>query len=149
MVYINLILVEVGFQGPDPSTDLRGAGILGLRNLHFYVLSCEESKYTYEVASNPDSWYFFCASGINFTGKVIEYIESGKADNILLHFKGDIIQLTHILYLLLFTNFNKYWVELRLNNFMQFNTQLEYFMKTKASYLITISNIQAMKRRLF
>lgn len=75
--YIILIfLVEIGFQGQDPTTDLRGTGMLGLRNILDYILfSKENALYVYEVSSNAETWYFFCASGINFTGKIIELIE--------------------------------------------------------------------------
>ncbi len=69
-------LVEIGFQGADPTTDLRGTGMLGLRNLYsFIIYSKENASEVYSVASNSSTWYFFCASGINFTGKLIELIE--------------------------------------------------------------------------
>jgi hypothetical protein len=30
---------KLGFQGKDPATDLRGAGLMGLKNLH-YMAEC-------------------------------------------------------------------------------------------------------------
>jgi hypothetical protein len=50
--------------------------MLGLRNLYDFILySKENALYVYEVASHPETWYFFSASGINFTGKIIDLIE--------------------------------------------------------------------------
>ncbi len=137
--------MEVGFQGPDPSTDLRGAGMLGLRNLHFYVTKCQESVETYKVASNPETWYFFCASGINFTGKVIAKIETGKVDNILIDFKGNILEFTHIIYSIFFTNFNRYWVDNGIKDFMRFNSELENFITTRSDSLLSRQNIMNFK----
>jgi hypothetical protein len=137
--------VQVGFQGPDPSTDLRGAGMLGLRNLHFYVTRCDDSVETYRVASSPESWYFFCASGINFTGKVIDYIEAGKVDNVLIDFQGNILEFSHIMYILFFTNFNRYWVDNKINDFMKFNSELENFMRTRGDSLVSRHNIMNFK----
>jgi hypothetical protein len=72
---LHQLLVDIGFQGPDPSTDFRGAGVLGLRNLFNYVKNSENSKQVINVALDTKTWYFFCASGINFSGKIIELIE--------------------------------------------------------------------------
>ena len=67
--------MEIGFQGQDPITDLRGTGLLGLRHLHHFVLYSNLSEKVYNTAMNNQTWYFFCASGINFTGKIIKLIE--------------------------------------------------------------------------
>jgi hypothetical protein len=123
--------VEIGFQGPDPSTDLRGAGVLGLRNLYHYVLKSENSQFTWKIASDAKTWYFFSASGINFTGKIIDLIESGFYDEFLLTCQSEILDFSNKLYDVLFSSFNEYWYKNGFTDFMKFNTQLEYFMATQ------------------
>ncbi len=97
------------------------------------------------MASGTKTWYFFSASGINFTGKIINLIETGKLDDILLNFKEDILLFSNFLYDLLYTNFNQYWVDKGITDFMKFNTILDEFMlKESHKYLnnslIKISN---------
>lgn len=121
--------MDIGFQGKDPTTDLRGAGMLGLRNLYYFVSESQEnSMEVYRVASDAQTWYFFCASGINFTGKIIELIETNRLDVFLINYRGDIISFINNLYDRLFTNFNRFWVRKGIKSFMQFNTMLEEFM---------------------
>jgi hypothetical protein len=118
---------------------------LGLKHLHTFVIhNYDISKYVYEIASHQQTWYFFCASGINFTGKIIHLIEvriyitlqSHAIDDVLHTFKGDIYKLTNVLYAVLYSNFNKQWVEKNIVDFMKFNHMLEEFIKKDAVRLI-------------
>ncbi len=138
--------MEIGFQGKDPSTDLRGAGMLGLRHLYYYLSKAKEnSMKVYKVASDGSTWYFFCASGINFTGKIIELIENGKLDDILVNYRGEISNLTNILYDVLYTNFNSFWLKKGIKSFMDFNTKLEEFMNQEALNFINLTILTKMK----
>ena len=124
--------------------------MLGLRNLLFYVTECEiRSSFVYQIASNATTWYFFCASGINFTGHIIKLIEENKLDNILLYYKEESITLTNRIYDILYTNFNQLWVDRKINNFMQFNTLLDEFMSKMAINLINKHEIVNNSRRTF
>lgn len=68
--------LEIGFQGPDPTTDFRGAGMLGLYNLHDFVVNNKDISYKIFLdATDKIKWYFFAACGINITGAIIEMIE--------------------------------------------------------------------------
>lgn len=129
--------MQIGFQGNDPTTDFRGAGMLGLYNLHHFIkYTPSSSKYVYEISTSPTTWYFFCASGINFTGKIIEIIEQGHLNDMLTIYKGNILLLTHDIYELLFTQFNSKWVQMGITNFMKFNTLFEEFIQKEAVGLI-------------
>jgi len=44
--------IELGFQVRDPATDFRGAGLLGLINLHTWVKK-EGGKEAFKVADSP------------------------------------------------------------------------------------------------
>lgn len=61
---------EIGFQGTDPSTDLRGAGLLGLMNL-IYLLrdpKCHMiAKDIYKLSLHPTQNFPFCVMGINMS----------------------------------------------------------------------------------
>ena len=67
--------VDIGFQGKDPATDLRGAGMLGLENL--LAITDEGSKYRdgalkiYNDSMNPKCWYFFAVTGLNITQRLV------------------------------------------------------------------------------
>lgn len=68
--------LDIGFQGPDPSTDFRGAGILALYNLHDFVINREAaSRKVYLDATDKIKWYFFAASGVNISGAIIDIVE--------------------------------------------------------------------------
>ena len=67
---------DLGFQGDDPSTDFRGAGILALKNLHDFVIYQKDiSDKVYKDSTDKVKWYFFGASGVNITGSIIDMIE--------------------------------------------------------------------------
>ncbi|CAC5360121.1 ELMOD [Mytilus coruscus] len=61
---------EIGFQGNDPSTDLRGTGLLGLMNL-IYLLrdpKCHMiAKDIYKLSLHPTQNFPFCVMGINMS----------------------------------------------------------------------------------
>jgi hypothetical protein len=57
-------------------------------------------------------------------------------DEVLAHYKNDIYIFTNEAYSLLYSNFNKLWVERKITDFMKFNIMLEEFIKTEAVELI-------------
>jgi len=68
--------LEIGFQGPDPTTDFRGAGMMALINLHDFVIKrFLSSEKVYLDATDIKKWYFFAASGVNISGAIIDIIE--------------------------------------------------------------------------
>jgi hypothetical protein len=90
--------IEIGFQGADPATDFRGAGILGLQQL---LTVCTEEKYReeslkmYADSLTPECWYFFAVTGINITNRLIISLKScgglGSADTRTLSSSGSSI----------------------------------------------------------
>ena len=141
--------MEIGFQGPDPSTDLRGAGMLGLRNLHYFVTQSPNSEQVYKVATDRETWYFFSASGINFTGKIIDLIENNHLDEILYEYEGEILLFINNLYDVLYSNFNSYWVRKDIKDFMKFNTLLDEFMLKESKKYISKSLLEISNSKFF
>jgi len=68
--------IDIGFQGADPATDFRGAGLLGLHALiqlvRFYP---NEARELFKHSINQETFHFFCVTGINITGKLMESLK--------------------------------------------------------------------------
>ena len=82
---------EIGFQGADPATDFRGAGVLGLDQLAQLCSRKEslsmfrESEYTKDESGKvKEGWYFFCVTGLNITAKLITSLTKGLFDSTVL-----------------------------------------------------------------
>ena len=84
---------------------------------------------------NQKTWYFFAATGINISGKVIEFIEGGFCDKYFYEKNEDInlYIFTQKLYNEFFVGFNELWIERGYTNFMKVNSTLEEFMNLKAN----------------
>ncbi|XP_060068530.1 uncharacterized protein LOC132548665 [Ylistrum balloti] len=66
---------EVGFQGNDPSTDLRGTGILGLLNLVNLLRNPKRQSLAqdiYKLSLHPTQNFPFCVMGINMSRIAIQ-----------------------------------------------------------------------------
>ncbi|XP_033757495.1 uncharacterized protein LOC117339891 [Pecten maximus] len=66
---------EIGFQGNDPSTDLRGTGILGLLNLVHLLRNPKRQSLAqdiYKLSLHPTQNFPFCVMGINMSRIVIQ-----------------------------------------------------------------------------
>jgi len=71
---------EIGFQGTDPATDLRGVGILGLYQLLFLVLSPDTEKLAnqiYALSLDRRQQFPFCVMGTNVTQIAIQTLREG------------------------------------------------------------------------
>ncbi|XP_021348611.1 uncharacterized protein LOC110447326 isoform X2 [Mizuhopecten yessoensis] len=66
---------EIGFQGNDPSTDLRGTGVLGLLNLVHLLRNPKRQSFArdiYKLALHPTQNFPFCVMGINMSRIVLQ-----------------------------------------------------------------------------
>ena len=69
--------IELGFQAEDPATDFRGAGVLGLINLHKWVKK-QEGKRAFSVADTPGTDYFFASASLFLTMLSVELLKEGS-----------------------------------------------------------------------
>ena len=138
-IYILILqyIVNIGFQGKDPLTDFRGSGLLGLKHLWRFSLYDLRSEDVYKIATNNKTWYFYAATGINITGKVIQFIEEKNCDKYLYDKKENInlYNFTQNIYNEFFVGFNNMWVEKGYTDFMKVNSSLEEFMETKSGII--------------
>ena len=116
-------------------TDFRGSGLLGLKQLWHFSLYDIRAEEVYKVGTGEKTWFFFAATGINITGKVIQFIEENYCDEYF-YDKNEEINLysfSQQLYNEFFTGFNNMWVEKGYTDFMKVNSTLEEFMEKRAN----------------
>lgn len=112
-----------GFQRDDPVSDLRGGGVLALRNLvNFLDLQPEYARVImtsrrHEKVDNFDGFYPFAAAGINVTGLLCGILEDGSPSPVLADFYDEC-------YALCFRLVDKIFDE-RKANYMGFNAVLK------------------------
>lgn len=65
---------SIGFQGPNPATDFRGAGLFGLQNLH-YLVHIEPRivrRMTRSEHMSPEHYLPFAITGLNMTFMLLQ-----------------------------------------------------------------------------
>ncbi|NXU55976.1 ELMD3 protein, partial [Turnix velox] len=66
---------ELGFQGADPGTDLRGTGMLGLMQMLYFVMDAQTLPLAHEIfklSHHPTQHFPFCIVSINITHIVLQ-----------------------------------------------------------------------------
>lgn len=80
---------QIGFQGNDPATDLRGVGILGLLHLLALVERAPRSMQAGMVASRHASRHFpFAVASLNFSKLAMELLLEGKLNTACNHLQA-------------------------------------------------------------
>ena len=75
----------VGFQGKLPQTDLRGMGLLGLKQLHFFATKRTiRARQCLKEANHEKRYFPFAATGINITLFVLELVRETRLHSQLL-----------------------------------------------------------------
>ncbi|KAK2171171.1 hypothetical protein NP493_1096g01016 [Ridgeia piscesae] len=137
---------ELGFQGDDPMTDFRGMGLLGLRNLLFFVSSyTDQARSMLTRSFHPQYGYSFAIVGINLTSLAYSMLTAGHLKTHFYNLVDGCPQLTHFhhVYCYLFVEFDKFWFDERPRDIMEFNRvktkfqkQVIHKLKNKSTILI-------------
>ena len=92
-------------------------GLLGLRHLWYFSLYDPRAENVFKAATDDKTWYYYCACGINITGKVIQFIEGKQCEKYFYDLNEEInlYNFTQCLYNEFFVGFNSMWLEK--NNF--------------------------------
>uniref|UniRef100_A0AC34FIW4 ELMO domain-containing protein n=1 Tax=Panagrolaimus sp. ES5 TaxID=591445 RepID=A0AC34FIW4_9BILA len=72
---------NVGFQGEDPASDLRGVGMLGLCQLLFLssnALSPQLALQLFELSIDKVHHFPLAVVGLNFTQYILEHVKEGR-----------------------------------------------------------------------
>lgn len=114
---------EIGFQGEEPHTDLRGMGMLGLNQLWYLVtLYPDIARQIYSRANHPVHGYPFAIVGISLTSMLRDLLQSGRLRfhlyNVCL--AAPKLEHFHEAYCYLFYQFDKFWLEEQPRDIMEF-----------------------------
>ncbi|KAL9647425.1 hypothetical protein ABK040_006788 [Willaertia magna] len=139
---------EIGFQGKDPRTDFRGMGILGLMNLHYFVMNYQkEAKQVLEESDLGDQWYPFAICGINITGTLVDLISKYYLNETFYkidceldieHHRQVITNIFQNIYAKLFVKLHDYYIEQN-GTVMKFNTIKDNFFKSPSTQQLLAS----------
>ncbi|KAL9823463.1 ELMO domain-containing protein 3 isoform 1-T1 [Geothlypis trichas] len=72
---------ELGFQGADPGTDLRGTGMLGLMQILFFVLDSRTlplARQIFQLSQHETQNFPFCIMSVNITRMVIQALQEER-----------------------------------------------------------------------
>ena len=106
------------------------------------------ADYIFKIASGQKSWYFYAATSINISGKVIQFIEENFCDNFFYdHFNNiNLFDFSFLLYSEFFYEFNNFWVKGNYNDIMMVNSLLETFID---NYAEDIFKREIIEKKLF
>ncbi|KAL0271119.1 UNVERIFIED_CONTAM: hypothetical protein PYX00_008322 [Menopon gallinae] len=122
----------IGFQGDDPKTDFRGMGVLGLENLLFLASEYTDIAHRMLVRSqHPKHGYAFAIVGINLTHLAYHLLEDGSAKTHVYNTSKSppSMRTFHQFYSYLYVEFDKFWVNAKPNNIMDFSFIRDRFEK--------------------
>lgn len=115
---------DIGFQGDDPKTDFRGMGMLGLENLLYFAEEYPSAaRHVHLHSIHPIYGYAFAIVGINLTSLLYNLLKDGTAKTHVYNACKSLpsIRVFHQLYSYLFYEFDKFWIESKPKDVMQFN----------------------------
>jgi hypothetical protein len=114
---------DIGFQGDDPKTDFRGMGLLGLDNLLFFSTEYRPaSARVLQHSLHPQYGYAFAVVGINITSMAYGMLKDGAAKTHIFNISHSLpnMRLFHQLYSYLFYEFDKFWIDEKPRDVMEF-----------------------------
>lgn len=123
---------DIGFQGDDPKTDFRGMGLLGLENLLYFAQEYSgAAQHVLSHSHHPQYGYAFAIVGINLTSMAYYLLKDGTAKTHVYNFcnKFPNMKVFHQLYCYLFYEFDRFWIESKPRNVMDFTFIKEKFEK--------------------
>ncbi|CAH0394739.1 unnamed protein product [Bemisia tabaci] len=138
---------EIGFQGTDPKTDFRGMGVLGLENLLYFASKYNSSaKQVLAHSHHPQFGYAFAIVGINLTSMAYHLMTEKFAKTHMYNVCSKLpsIDSFHLLYCYLFVEFDKFWIQARPKDIMEFSHIRENF-ETKIRKILSSNQRAAFK----
>jgi len=122
--------IDIGFQGEDPATDFRGAGMLGLDNLIYFVENHpQKALNAYKGSCSPQHPYFFAAGGLYITLEMYHLLNDNYFDELFCeaNTKEKALQIFSEIYSAAFHMFDNYWIKQPNATMMRFNTIITTF----------------------
>uniref|UniRef100_A0A7S1THW9 ELMO domain-containing protein n=1 Tax=Compsopogon caeruleus TaxID=31354 RepID=A0A7S1THW9_9RHOD len=113
---------EIGFQGRDPCTDFRGAGVLGLIQLCYFAKHRPDSaRRMLREPPMEAARYPFCCCGLNITASLSDLITQDKLSRWLYGKRAsEVVSAFHDFYCDTFELFHARWVASKPQNILSF-----------------------------
>lgn len=124
---------NIGFQGDDPKTDFRGMGILGLDNLLYFAEEYPGPvNHVLSHSMHPQYGYAFAIVGINLTSMAYHLFKDGTAKTHVYNVSKSLpsMRVFHQFYCYLFYEFDRFWLEAKPSNVMEFTYIRDIFEKS-------------------
>ncbi|XP_022746408.1 ELMO domain-containing protein A-like [Durio zibethinus] len=143
---------DMGWQGPDPSTDFRGGGFISLENLIFFAKKYPESfqSLLHKQDGNRADWeYPFAVAGINISFMLVQMLDlqSGKPSSVagirFLELLGEDEMAFDILYCVAFQMMDAQWLVKRAS-YMEFNDVLKS-TRTQLERELSLEDVSSVK----
>lgn len=131
-------------QGDDPKTDFRGMGLLGLENLLFFAKEFPGAAgHVLSHSHHPRYGYTFAVVGINLTSMAYNLLKDGSAKTHIFNVSKGLPTMRnfHQFYCYLFYEFDRYWIESKPQNMMEFSNIYKKFEKSIRSSLRNKSTV--------
>ncbi|KAJ9585830.1 hypothetical protein L9F63_020532 [Diploptera punctata] len=121
---------DIGFQGDDPKTDFRGMGMLGLENLIYFAQEYPgPASHVLSHSHHPQYGYAYSIVGINLTSMAYHMLKDGSAKTHVYNVSKQMpsMKIFHQFYCYLFYEFDRFWIEAKPRNVMDFSYIKEKF----------------------
>ena len=128
---------DLGFQGTDPVTDLRGMGVLGLLQLCY--ITSENPKFgkdLYSRSNHPSYGFPFAITGINITALLVRLFDNDILRTTLFSRTSVDLNSFNTVYCKIFSDFVRYYQDKKPENIMAFNQILQQFEKNISNRLL-------------
>ncbi|KAJ5073685.1 hypothetical protein M0811_08522 [Anaeramoeba ignava] len=140
---------RLGFQRNDPTTDFRGMGLLGVRNLAFFVKKYPSlAKFALESSYDTESrsFYPFAATGFNITSFALDLLNNHTLDP---HFYINGIQFIQFneIYSKLFVEFNSIWIKENPKTILEFQKIYDKFKKKIQNDLNSKNSLDLLSKK--
>jgi hypothetical protein len=102
---------EIGFQGNDPASDLRGVGLLGLFQLTAFILAPQTAGLAHDVyalSTRKGGDFPFCVMGLNLTQIALHHLREGTLNREINRSRNPLVTFNHF-YASLFMRLLNLW----------------------------------------
>ncbi|XP_071445021.1 ELMO domain-containing protein 2 [Hetaerina americana] len=142
---------DIGFQGDDPATDFRGMGLLGLENLLFFASEYPKvAQHVLSHSKHPNYGFVYAVVGINITSMAYYLLRNGTAKTHVYNACSCVptLKLFHTMYSYLFFEFDKFWINEKPKNVMQFSIVRDKYEKNLKERLLDPNGILKLNFRV-
>jgi len=123
---------QLGFQGEDPATDFRGMGVLGLRQLIYFVESYPApAKQVLQQSHHPKFGFSLAIVAINLTSLCVELMNKRhlRTHMYSLERPESSLEDLHMVYCYLLYEFSQFWLKEEPKDIMEFSRLRSKFRK--------------------